>query len=52
LLLALLAIAGWSEMSSRSTPQASSLLQEIMQAHPESDEYANAQALFEVSITQ
>jgi hypothetical protein len=39
-------LAGWNEVSPRSTPP--SLLQDLMQAHPESDELANAEALFQV----
>jgi hypothetical protein len=48
LVVALLALASWNAMYSR--PTSSSLLQDIMKAHPESTEYADAEALFQVNI--
>jgi hypothetical protein len=48
LLVALLVLACWNEIAPGSARP--SLLQDIMQAHPESDELANAEALFQVSV--
>ena len=47
LVVALLALASWNAMYPR---PASSLLQDIMKASPESTEYAHAEALFQVNI--
>jgi hypothetical protein len=48
LLFALLVLASWNGISPRSTTP--SLLEDILQAHPQSDDLANAQALFQVNI--
>jgi hypothetical protein len=48
LFAALLVLAAWNVISPK--PTTPSLLQDIMQAHPESDELAKAEALFQVYI--
>jgi hypothetical protein len=49
LLLALLVLAGWNEISPKSVQN--SLLQDIMQAHPGSDELADSESLFQAKFT-